>query len=491
MRVQRRSLVGALLAPAILSGAPVLAGFNDIVQIFCDVDLATAGSCDATADGMKFVSSVAVSPDDHHVYVCSSQADTVLPQKESLSAFSRAADGSLTLVDQEVEDSGGVSTLESCRGVAVSPDGNHVYTAALTDSAVTWFSRNPTTGALTFTAGDSVSDVEQGSELSGAHAVAVSPDNQHVYVAAATGDAVAAFSRNTTSGDLTWIDNYIDDVEGVTGLDGVEDIAVSPDGKHVYVASPNDNAVTVFSRDDSSSSANFGELTFVESKFDGVGGVDGIERAGEVALDPDGDNVYVASENLSFSAEDWFAAFSRNATSGALTFLQSFRTSALSSPIGCGGLAPTDTAISVSPDGLFVAVSSPAQSAIATFSRAADGTLSLVESICDDIFVVGSDDIGAVADLAHSPDGDNLYSAGGAFETLATIDSDCDSANVDLALSNESVSTTKSETACRSITMGPDYDVLAAGDLLAVSPVIALGNDVSFDGEVTLANAVP
>ena len=50
-----------------------------------------------------------------------------------------------------------------------------------------------------------------------------------------------------------------------------------------------DNAVAVFSRN-----ATTGALTFVEAKFDGVGGTDGLAGATGVSLSADGEHVYVA-----------------------------------------------------------------------------------------------------------------------------------------------------------------------------------------------------
>ena len=48
-----------------------------------------------------------------------------------------------------------------------------------------------------------------------------------------------------------------DGVGGLDGLDGASQVAVSPDGAHVYVAAFNDDAVTVFRRD-----ASTGRLSF-------------------------------------------------------------------------------------------------------------------------------------------------------------------------------------------------------------------------------------
>ena len=63
---------------------------------------------------------------------------------------------------------------------------------------------------------------------------------------------------------------------------------MSPDGAHLYVAAGIGNSVLVFSRD-----LTTGELSYVETIFDGVGGVEGLAAAWSVALSPDGADVYM------------------------------------------------------------------------------------------------------------------------------------------------------------------------------------------------------
>ena len=256
-------------------------------------------------DGLSGVFVAAISPDGRHVYVTGSGDDAV-------ALFSRnTTTGALTFVEVKKDGVGGVDGLDGANAVTVGPDGKHVYVAGFDDSAVAVFGRNETTGVLTFVAvkKDGVGSVDG---LGGAYAVTVSPDGKHAYVAGLTDDAVAVFSRNATTGVLTFIEVKKDGVGGVDGLDGAYGVPVSPDGKHIYVPSLVDDAVVVFSRNSIT-----GKLTLVEVKKDGVGGVDGLNTAFSVSISPDGRRVYVAGYD-----DDAVAVFSRNSTTGALMFVE-------------------------------------------------------------------------------------------------------------------------------------------------------------------------
>ena len=136
--------------------------------------------------------------------------------------------------------------------------------------------------------------------LGGALVATVSPDGKHVYVTGNTDDAVAAFSRNSTTGALTFVDFYKDGVGGVDGLNGAFPVSVSPDGDHVYVGGDTDDAVAVFSRNSTT-----GALTFVTTSKDGVGGVDGLDGTVSLTVSPDGRHIYAGG-----SAEDAIAVLS-------------------------------------------------------------------------------------------------------------------------------------------------------------------------------------
>ncbi len=92
----------------------------------------------------------------------------------------------------------------------------------------------------------------------GSGAVTISPDGKHVYVASLIGDAVAVFTRNKTTGALTQLpgtDGCISETgSGGVCTDGkalsdVVSVVVSKDGKHVYVASTGSDAVAAFARE--------------------------------------------------------------------------------------------------------------------------------------------------------------------------------------------------------------------------------------------------
>ncbi|HBJ30141.1 MAG TPA: hypothetical protein DDY93_02085 [Dehalococcoidia bacterium] len=178
-------------------------------------------------------------------------------------AASADGNGELTFVEVEKDGVGGVDGLYGVISVTVSPDGKYVYSASVTDGAVAAFGRNATTGELTF-----VEDEKDGTggvdEFDRAASIALNPDGKRLYAAAKNDDALAVFSQNAMVGNLTFIE-IVEDGEGGNGLDGAISVTVSPDGNHVYATSNQDHTVTMFIRNGTT-----GNLTFVEAQEDGV-----------------------------------------------------------------------------------------------------------------------------------------------------------------------------------------------------------------------------
>lgn len=259
-------------------------------------------------DGLAGSSGVVVSPDGKHVYCASSLDDAV-------TVFSRdLATGDLTFIEVHKDDGqtgGTIDGLHSAQRLNISSDGEFLYVPSSIDDAVVVFSRDTDNGTLTYveTQKDGVGGVNG---LDGAFQVAISPDDTHVYVTGSVDDAVAVFSRNSSTGKLSYVESKINGIGGVSGLNSARGIVVAPDGNHVYVTSSIDDAIVVFSRNIST-----GALTFKEKQTDGVDGVDGLNGAYGVFVSNDNKNVYTTGMN-----DDAVAVFTRNESNGTLTYLE-------------------------------------------------------------------------------------------------------------------------------------------------------------------------
>jgi DNA-binding beta-propeller fold protein YncE len=219
----------------------------------------------------------------------------------------------------------------------------------------------------------------------GSRAIALSPDGKSVYVASSKSDAIAIFRRNAKSGALTQAKGAAgciaakaaDGCAKAIGLDGPNSVAVSADGKNVYATSRTADSITTFRRDGK------GALTQLPGAAGCIAGVPlpgcGTGRAllgpDVVTISPNGANVYVGS----FFGNE-VAVFARNRDGGAL-----------SQPGGSGGcIAETSSSgcavgvalgapegMAISPSGAWVYVASALSNAVAVLARdPATGALS-------------------------------------------------------------------------------------------------------------------
>ncbi len=93
----------------------------------------------------------------------------------------------------------------------------------------------------------------------GSEAIAISPDGKNVYVASSRSNAIAVFKRNARTGELTQRAGVAGCIaaQGAggcatgIGLEGPNSVAVSPDGRNVYATSLDSNAIDVFARNPS------------------------------------------------------------------------------------------------------------------------------------------------------------------------------------------------------------------------------------------------
>jgi len=355
-------------------------------------------------DGLNGAQGVAVSPDGAHVYV-TGESDN------ALAVFQRdPATGALTEVEVLHDGVDGVDGLAAARAVTLSADGAYAYVAGYVDDSLAVFGRDPATGFLTLIQlkRDSFGGVNG---LDGAGSVTISPDGANVYVAGDVDNAVAVFSRDAVTGTVA----FVQMVKDATTLSHARAVTVSPDGKHVYAAASGSDTVVVFARDPAT-----GALSQIEVQKDDTNGVDGLDGARSVAVSPDGAQVYVAG-----SVEDALAVFSRDAATGALTFVQMLK----NNTPGVKGLNGAYGVV-VGPDGKRVYSVANVSHALAVFDRdAATGQLTYLEQYVDN--ASGVDGLHATQALTLSPDGKTVYATGFTDNAVAVFAVTCGDGMVD------------------------------------------------------------
>ncbi len=355
------------------------------------------------ADGLLGAAAVAVSPDGANVY-------TVGEGDDAISVFERDPfSGQITYVEMEKNNVNGVLGLNSPSTVHVVNGGNHVYTGSTVDDAIAVFSRDVgNQGRLTFVEdvrnGDFVG-CNTGAPVAGLGTIrTVTSDlaGLFVYAASYSTDSVVVFQRNAANGSLCYVETKKNGVGGVTGLNGVWGLSVSPDGGHLYAASYVEDSLAVFSIDGLS-----GALTFVTSYKNNVGGVLGLNGAKSVTVSWDGLNVYAGGW-----VDDSLVVFDRDPVTGLLTYVTRYKD-------GLGGVDGLNAIASVTmgtyDDHVYVA--SYGDNAVVSFARdPSTGLLSLEQVFKDN--TGGVDGLARAQGIAAAWDGGDVYAVGHADNAL-------------------------------------------------------------------------
>jgi 6-phosphogluconolactonase (cycloisomerase 2 family) len=143
-------------------------------------------------------------------------------------------------------------------GFILSPDGRNAYAASYLGNQVLIFDRNPNSGSLTQKPGTAgcVRGAAASANCASARFVdspqglAVSPDGRTLYVASPSVSTIAVFSRDTNTGEITQkpddagcIADSNPECRDARSLGSPYNIAISADGRNLYSASYSANAV--------------------------------------------------------------------------------------------------------------------------------------------------------------------------------------------------------------------------------------------------------
>ena len=337
---------------------------------------------------------IAVSPDGRNVYVASSKSNAIaiFRRNRRTGKLTQPRGPAGCIATRGPKSCAAAVGLDGPNSVAVSSDGRSVYATSRAANSLTVFARNPKGGGLTqlpagfgCVSGLPVPFCASGRALVGPDVVAVSPDGRNVYVGSFFGNAVAVFNRDPVSGALAQPSGTTGCIAEAIGgcavgiaLGAVEGLAVTSTG--VYTGSALSNAVAVLARDPQTGAlaqAADGTGCIVNAPLAGCTSGYEVKGANAVAVSPGGKDVYVTSL---FSNS--VTSFTRAVPAGGLT--QKTGTAGCLvwlRAVGCsfGQALSAPEGLAVSPDGANVYVAAFATGAIAVLARNKSGEVVQLE----------------------------------------------------------------------------------------------------------------
>lgn len=166
--------------------------------------------------------------------------------EDTLNTFEIDNLGRLSQVDLLHDKDIGVEGLDSVYASALSPDKKFLYTGSLIEGAITQFSIDDLTGALSYV--DAYPDtLPNYYGLESITQMKIGPDNRFLYTVSLFSDGIGVFDIDDVSGRLTQI-QFIPYPFDLAELIGAINIEFSPDGKFVYLIESRAHRVGVYAR---------------------------------------------------------------------------------------------------------------------------------------------------------------------------------------------------------------------------------------------------
>ncbi|MGB7345956.1 MAG: beta-propeller fold lactonase family protein [Pirellulaceae bacterium] len=327
----------------------------------------------ASAFAANTVSVYAINPEDGKLSLIETQTDKTdlqgavairLSSTESMAVAACFSGKSVTLFSRS-EITGKLKKLDVYRGDARSPTPSFPIEAVFSPNGKFVYCLDPSArdgknvgGVMIFRVTDERKlqwiDTEMGQDscFNNVRGIVFHPAKNELYLGAADAGTLTRASFDPESGAITIEQVLRDGEKNVEGLSGVFALSISDDGKFIYTSSGRfrgDSAVGVFMLNEN------GDLEVVQELISGRDQMGDFLGGNELAISPDGKNVYVTGTRSST-----LAGFARDTETGKLTFIETV-------PFGPRKLGPAG--IAISPHGEYVYAAVEGESSIAIFRR--------------------------------------------------------------------------------------------------------------------------
>ena len=126
--------------------------------------------------------------------------------------------------------------------------------------------------------------------LEDADSLALTPDGDFLYVGSSENASLTVFGRES-DGTLSYVDTYVHTTNTIDGLLGISGIAISNNNQHLYVAGRFEASVAHYEIEPD------GRLELIDAVANGDVNVEGLGGAKSLEITPDGEHIIVASSN--------------------------------------------------------------------------------------------------------------------------------------------------------------------------------------------------
>lgn len=443
-------LAVALAALPAAKGARAADGLG-LAQVVClaqagpwdeeDEDSGSTRNC-TPGKALLGASAVAVSGDGRNVYAAAWGASSLVSYARSgplgqLRQIGCVTSNGTNGIDGTKRQCADGDALGGAARIALSPDGRNLYVASVWSSGIAIFTRDPATGKVVQTGCvKGISTCVGARGLGGASDLVVSPDGRNVYLASAWADAIVMFSRDPETGALRGLGCISDDgtdrqCASGNALRGASAIAMSRDGRSLYVSASDSNAVLTFDRSPDTGLLTQRGCAMERAPVPGsCTRARGIAYPGQLVIAPDDRTLFVTA-----GGSNGLAVFARDRNTGAIT-----QRGCVTDPYdaetevkdGCAHVGPMQSPsdIALSPDGRRVLV--VGSSGLVAFQRDA-ATGGLVKAGCavprGEEEYLGkaakdctlADGLWGGSGIAVSPDARNVYLTASSSNSLSVL----------------------------------------------------------------------